>query len=318
LPAAAASAGRAAGAVGRGAAVVGKAVASAAPEIAADALVSTAFGHPLPIATVPKLIRTVAGAIKESRSAKAAEAAKAVETAEALAKKKEGTRLVKTKAPSATDAISDALSGLDTADVPQSVELPPPAELPPGYEPRVSAGTKVLRAVLDKPTNAGGRLVKGAGANIESTLADALDELRQAPPEPSVQLPPQPTLPPGYTPRTTVPKPKSTAVAKPTKSTTIGQKGYFLRKPEAVIKDVPVEPAALTDVSSLPTSWRSRVDQPLVKPQGATGQQWVSEFAGELKARGLSANDAIAAVTKNKDLPPMVRLQIVSALKQVQ
>jgi hypothetical protein len=66
----------------------------------------------------------------------------------------------------------------------------------------------------------------------------------------------------------------------------------------------------------LPASWRGRTEQPLVKPQGATGQQWAAEFADELKARGLTPREAIDAVSANPSLPAMVRLQIVEALKR--
>jgi hypothetical protein len=93
----------------------------------------------------------------------------------------------------------------------------------------------------------------------------------------------------------------------------MGKKNYFLRSTAS--PEVPIERAPITE-DMLPASWRGRTEQPLVKPQGATGQQWAAEFADELKARGLTPREAIDAVSANPSLPPMVRLQIVEALKR--
>lgn len=71
--------------------------------------------------------------------------------------------------------------------------------------------------------NAGGRLVKaGATRSAESEMAQALEEVRGAPTSSaqSVTLPPQAELPPGYQPRTTVPKPQFKAAPRPTETPT--------------------------------------------------------------------------------------------------
>jgi hypothetical protein len=75
--------------------------------------------------------------------------------------------------------------------------------------PGAKTVARILRMMPKAPTvtpNAGGRVVRPEGGNsIETAITDALQETR-APMKPNaVTLPPPPTLPPGYRPRTTVP-----------------------------------------------------------------------------------------------------------------
>lgn len=67
-------------------------------------------------------------------------------------------------------------------------------------------------------------------------------------------------------------------------------------------------------VNDLPMAWRSRVDTPLLKPQGAAGAQLGADATAELSRRGLSATDALDAIAKNPRLTPNVRLQLREAL----
>jgi hypothetical protein len=79
------------------------------------------------------------------------------------------------------------------------------------------SAARFLGKVLDRVApdaeavkTAGGRLVKAGESGAKSAeqwISDALEELRQPPKTESVELPPAPELPPGYTPRTEVPPP---------------------------------------------------------------------------------------------------------------
>jgi hypothetical protein len=103
--------------------------------------------------------------------------------------------------------------------------------------------------------NAGGRLVKApANAPIESEIASALQEARTATPE-AVSLPPQPTLPPGYTPRATAPAVRVKAPEPPIPEPP---------KPKATLRMVP-------KTQELPASWKKLVEAPKAKQTAPLG-----------------------------------------------
>jgi len=112
----------------------------------------------------------------------------------------------------------------------------PAIEAAPGLETALETATR---------KNAGGRLVPPPAA--PDMIGQALDDVRQpTSPARSVSLPPEPTLPPGYTPRTTAPALK---IAKPTKI--------------AKAKTPDLRTAALS-VDDLPDSWKSLAQSPTV------------------------------------------------------
>lgn len=185
---------------------------------------------------------------------------------------------------------------------------------------------EILGSVLDKAgevpaSNAGGRLA-GKAPTVESAIADALDAVRQEPPAPAGTTPPQPDLPPGYQPRTTLPR-AARAVPEPVPAEA-PKRSYFLRSPEdiAASKAAAAETLAMRGdpeniaTADLPASWRGRVTQNLLGGMGDIKISDLAEgFAQELRDRGLSTRDAIDAVTKNAALDTATRLQIVEALK---
>ncbi len=75
----------------------------------------------------------------------------------------------------------------------------------------------VLESTKKGVSNKGGRVVQGSKLTDEAALANVLDELRAVKPETPTRttLPPQPTLPPGYTPRATAPRELTPALAEP-------------------------------------------------------------------------------------------------------
>ena len=82
------------------------------------------------------------------------------------------------------------------------------SERPLLAQARSAIAKKILSSVLGEPAsvNAGGRIVKGSKLTDTEALAGVLDELRvPAAAQPKVTLPPQPMLPPSYTPRTSAP-----------------------------------------------------------------------------------------------------------------
>lgn len=244
-----------------------------------------------------------------------------------------GGRLNTTKAPTAEAAIAEALSDLDTADVAGGVELPPTAELPPGYRPRTSAPAPKAAPTAAPSPNAGGRLVREPSLTFERELADALSERVPEPPA-RITTPPQRDLPPGYTPRTTVPKPKmakatmeaAPAQKSPTSSpvpaqskapTPAKRSTYFLRTPEEIAaltsRGESVAPLgrALTP-DDLPLVLRGRVTQRLAGPSASGASP--TDITSELGGRGMSITDAMDSVQRDASLAPNVRLQLQDVL----
>lgn len=181
-------------------------------------------------------------------------------------------------------------------------------------------------------SNLGAKLVKDVPSN-EAALSAVLDELRAPEPASVGTLPPQPELPPGYTPRTTAPKPKPVEAApkpratrpdyakrpserapKPRPATTHGPKNYFMRKdaPSAVAERV--EPRAIT-VEDLPESWKSRTGQPLTKPS-AVPKIDVNEVRDYLAESGLTAEEAIDALSRDRTLKTPDRIRLVEAINK--
>ena len=188
-----------------------------------------------------------------------------------------------------------------------------------------------------------GRLVKDKAPSFEQMLADELASGEPAAAPAKVTLPPQPELRPGYTPRTTVPKPRPVAApeppaaapapapveAAPVEAPTVEepppQRAYFL-KPQAVIdaeKAAKAEWAARhaapkreITVADLPASWQSRIGQDLFPVTGQDGKELLGALRDEIKNSGLTVGKAIDAVSRNKALPTQVRAQLIRALSQ--
>ena len=292
-----------------------------------------------------KVAQTIANKVKEAKIAKAAAAeaetaaaAKAAAEAARISKLKATAKLAdtpeaftarggahKTVAPptrvSTIQALADALDEVNAPVLPDSVELPPPAELPPGYEPRTTVPAQ-------RPAPEVGTLVRDAsGAPVKAPtlaqmLADSLAETGRPEPPARVTTAPPAALPPGYTPRSTVPKPRrltpveAAKVAEERTPEPVRKRAYFL-KPETKAAPVEaVEPTGRVEVADLPESWRARTGPEPIDPQGAAGEQAAAQFAQELRSRGMSIGEAVMRVSQNKALPTGVRLQIIDALKK--
>lgn len=200
------------------------------------------------------------------------------------------------------------------------------AEMVPGIGTPIKVARKIgkLASKLDEvlgpaasESNVGGRLVRAESPTVEAAVSDALAEIQRETPPARTTTPPQRDLPAGYTPRSSAPKlrvvpkpaPEPSAAPAPPK------RAYFLRKPEDMVPvaDEAVSPSDFTDQTQLPTSWRSRMDQPVTPVTAAD----VAELAQGLTARGLSPAEAIKAVSKNTQLAPEMRVQLLTALGKV-
>ena len=232
-----------------------------------------------------------------------------------------GGRLVKageSGAKSAEQWISDALEELRQPAKPASVELPPPAELPPGYVPRTEAPP-----VAPSP-NAGGRVVPAQTPTTTQVLSEALAEARAPEPPARVTTPPQVELPPGYTPRTSAPKPRTATPSQPAPAAAPAtpaspQRAYFLRSPEeladiAAAKAAPAAAPSELTVHDLPEAWKGKVGQDLFPVTGAEGKEIAAAFRQEIAQRGMSPGEAMSLISKNKNLPTVVRSQLIRAI----
>lgn len=142
-----------------------------------------------------------------------------------------------------------------------------------------------------------------------------------AQPPARVTTPPQASLPPGYTPRTTVPKPKA---AKPRVTPTetpkaTPKRAYFLKAVEEISDETGETAPRVTAKGEirqedLPASWQSHTGQDLFPLTGEEGKAVVSELRQELKDRGMSTGEAMALVSKNKAIPVQIRTQLLRAL----
>ena len=184
-------------------------------------------------------------------------------------------------------------------------------------------------AVADVSSNAGGRIAAAKAPTLTQELTDALGEVRQAEPPVRVTTPPPASLPPGYTPRSTVPKPKMAKAAMPESSPAVRQRppaspppnegppkrAYFLRSPDEIATATePVEavaPSGSVNVSDLPAAWKSHTGQDLFPVTGAEAKEITAALRAEIKDRGMTVGQAIAAVSKNKDIPTKLRAQII-------
>lgn len=231
-----------------------------------------------------------------------------------------GGRLVQRSGPTTESAISDALSELRRPEPPPSVELPPGRGLPPGYEPRTSAPPLRLSPPTEPSPNAGGRLAPRQTPSLQQELSDALAEVNKPEPPRRITTPPEPKLPAGFTPRSSVPKPKAAKAAAPvaTESTPAAPKRAYFLRPLSEMKGeagMPVEPLGRpVTIDDLPASWRSRTGQALGGEQWKAGTALSADALSEIQQRGLSVPDAIDAVAKNPGLSPSQRLNLQSAL----
>lgn len=189
-----------------------------------------------------------------------------------------------------------------------------------------------------------------ARQSVEEALAGVIEEARAPSPPARVTVAPEPSLPPGYTPRSTVPKPvKMTggpptpkaakppeppkrayflrspeevaeAAAAPVKATPVGQqRPYFLKSPEEIAAASETAAEAVTptgkiDIADLPASWKSHTGQDLFPTTGVEGKEIAEAMMAELSARGLSTGEARALISKNRTLPTKVRSQLMFAL----
>ena len=188
-----------------------------------------------------------------------------------------------------------------------------------------AAETAVANTAATANPNAGGRMVRGGGMSAEQEMAamlgDLQQELRAAPPEPGVQLPPPTTIAPSATPRTSAPALRGRTVPRetsaPTAAPTPSKRLYFLRDVPAKATAEPVTPKTgpLT-LEDLPASWRSRIGTTPGEIPGAEGQAIADALKGFAGEQGIDVPEAIAAVSANPRLPVNIKLQLVAALKR--
>jgi len=258
-------------------------------DIAAE-VAGHALGAPL---GAPFLARRVLGHVLDSVK-KTAPAAKAIE---------------RPAAPAVfTGTVAEALA---TISGPAGFSMPPPRPTPAVTPP---AG-RVVPAV-PRPS-------------IEQVAADALAEARVPPSPARVTTPPPASLPPGYTPRSTVPKQKMAKAAMPESAPAARQRppaspppnegppkrAYFLRSPDEIAAAAEpteaVAPSGSVNVSDLPAAWKSHTGQDLFPVTGAEAKEITAALRAEIKDRGMTVGQAIAAVSKNKDIPTKLRAQII-------
>jgi hypothetical protein len=207
---------------------------------------------------------------------------------------------------------------------PGGVELPPQAALPPGYTPR--SMVPAPPAAQPSPVAPQGRLVPGSRPTVEDQIAESLASMRKPMPPARITTPPPAELPPGYSPRTSAPKPRMAKAEGPTapprratepppQPTT---RAYFLKSPDemlaAKIRPEPVTPSGSISVDDLPASWQSRVGQDLFPTTGSEAKAMTDALRLEIKERGMTIGQALVAVSKNKDIPTKLRAQIIRSL----
>ncbi len=175
-----------------------------------------------------------------------------------------------------------------------------------------------------------GRLVPATPpASVEQVAADALAEARLPSPPARVTTPPPASLPAGYTPRSTVPKPvqarqaaaRTPRAERPTASPPPNEgppkRAYFLKSPDQIAAAAePIEavaPSGSITVDDLPASWQSRVGQDLFPTTGEEAKAIETALRAEIKERGMTMGQAIAAVSKNPHIPTQTRMQIIRA-----
>lgn len=163
--------------------------------------------------------------------------------------------------------------------------------------------------------------------SVEQALADALGEAGAPAPPARITTPPPPELPPGYTPRSTVPKPRLVrpapvqAAIDAAEAKTPPKRAYFLKTAEQIAAEADAAATPRTGTPSgsitkadLPASWQNHTGQDIFPITGDDGKAVASALADELKARKLSPGQAMALVSKNKAIPVQVRMQLLRAL----
>lgn len=221
-----------------------------------------------------------------------------------------GGRLVTTKAPGINQQMADALAELRQPMKPDVVELPPRPSLPAGYVPR-STVPQMTEAIAPNSANAGGRLVRGpAPVSVEQGLAEALAELRAPQPPKSVELAPPPQLPPGYTPRTSLPVrmvgAKSAATPpKPTPKPT----------PKAGPPEVQRNLSVIRQPGDMPKSWHAFMNPEARAQAGTMERQGISSLHRELNNMDASYRAATAGERAMlQGLPQAYKDALVQAL----
>lgn len=235
--------------------------------------------------------------------------------------------------------------------------------VPPGVISAVRVGSKAVKALKAAQEaapvateaaeetapvvspNAGGRLVPRTEPTLHDVLSQVLDEVQASKSPANVTLPPAAELPPGYTPRTTVPKrmvkaaPPPPNTAAPEAATpprpyflkspqqladeaaappSSGPRPYFLKSPEQMAADAPQAATGATSgsltINDLPMAWRSRVGQDIFPTTGAESKEVMDAMRQELKDRGLTIGQAITEVSKNKNISTQLRSQLLRSL----
>jgi hypothetical protein len=225
-----------------------------------------------------------------------------------------GGRLVKGSALSDEQALINTLEELRTPVVERRVSNGQlPADIP---ERRVAPGREG-HFTLPKPkamlndSQIDDFLTRHGGTGPAATPRPVV-----APPV-RVTTPPQASLPPGYTPRTTVPKAKPAALPKALQDEIDKPKrAYFLKPVEETVAEEAVTPTGTITPDDLPASWRSHTGQDLFPTTGAVGQELAAALKAELTDRGVSLGEAMARVSSNRSIPTRERAQLLRALNQ--
>ena len=156
--------------------------------------------------------------------------------------------------------------------------------------------------------NQGGTLVKAAETpSLDEALTSALSDVRQTPSEPItagkgiITTPPQPSLPPGYTPRSSVPQMTDIAPVKLTGKIVATAPNAV--SPASVLKPTILDP----EVADTPRDWTSSAIDPMLKNRmqaahkdimfdDARYRMGTADTAAQLRANPQSVKDALLAL----------------------
>ncbi len=213
----------------------------------------------------------------------------------------------------AEDQIAAALAESGPPAMPP-VELPPQAALPPGYTPRSTVPASARPAAARPPAAP----PAPAAAIPDEVPAPSLAEQLQASLEAQAGAAPRAPVPTADRVPKAVKARMAKARARP-EPTGPPQRAYFLKSPEAIAAadEVPeaVAPSGSIDMADLPASWKAHTGQDLFPTTGAEAKAMRTALRAEIKDRGMTVGQAIAAVSKNKDIPTPLRAQMLRSLR---
>jgi hypothetical protein len=174
--------------------------------------------------------------------------------------------------------------------------------------------------------NKGGRVAgqaAGSASALEQAISEGLADARVAAPSAPGTLPPPPEVPPGYTPRTTTGPRLVPAPSAPAPAPAAPARPYFLKSPATMELEQAVQTAAARSpakgpvtMADLPESWKAHTGQDIFPTTGAESKEVQTAMLRELKDRGMSVGDAISAVSRNQNIPTILRTQLIRALSQ--